>query len=470
MLKIAYRWHQQVGIWVGLAIIFWGLSGLVHPILSAINPKPLRFSPPASALPLSNLSDIEWSTCLKQASTRPFHLINIEEKGVVVSQENGEFEYCDPQSGMASKALEKTYLTSLVSHYLQLKSPKIKSMVPVKTFDEDYLFINRILPVVAVALDREDNMTVYLDPTTGKLAALVNDTKRSTSAFFRFAHNWLFISNDVLRQIIMSLFLLSGWAMGVMGLVVYFKKPKPQREGGLVRLHRQISLPFAVLVLTFSFSGTFHLWQKWFRDQPVHYEGQYPSVASTQLTSALNAFPNSNLDLLSFNNLWHSEQFLFRATTKAKDAKMDKRTPLEVWYWSDKQQTWLSSQDSLFAKAVLSQLTTIPATEFGEGRRITSFGGEYGFIQKRLPVWQFIHQESGKSYYVDSHAQLINASFGLGDRLEGWTFAYLHKWSFLDFLGGKITDIIVSLAALFLLAATIFGSIIYKRKHLAKAK
>ena len=46
MLKFAYRWHQQIGIWVGLAIIFWGLSGLVHPILSAINPKPLRFSPP----------------------------------------------------------------------------------------------------------------------------------------------------------------------------------------------------------------------------------------------------------------------------------------------------------------------------------------------------------------------------------------------------------------------------------------
>ena len=69
---------------------------------------------------------------------------------------------------------------------------------------------------------------------------------------------------------------------------------------------------------------------------------------------------------------------------------------------------------------------------------------------------------------MDTQAQLINASIGLGDRLEGWSFAYLHKWSFLDFLGGAVTDIAVSLAALFLLIAIIVSILNYKRKHLTK--
>ncbi len=51
-----YHWHQKLGLLFGLAIIFWGLSGLAHPIISRLNPKPIAFSAPQIPLyePVTN--------------------------------------------------------------------------------------------------------------------------------------------------------------------------------------------------------------------------------------------------------------------------------------------------------------------------------------------------------------------------------------------------------------------------------
>lgn len=466
MLKIVYRWHQKVGIWIGLGIIFWGLSGLVHPILSAINPKPVRFGPPNTAMSLAQVDTNALNACVNAFQGRPMRIIGIEKKPVLLGQYPKGFQYCNLKTGIIDSQLEIRYLQSLVSHYLGKNDLDIQSLSFQEQFDEDYLFINRLLPVSVVTLERADNMTVYLDPSTGKLAALVNDTKRLTSSFFRFAHNWLFIGNDTLRQVLMSLFLLAGFSVSAMGLIVYFKKPQRIEGDRTQRWHRQLGLPFAIIVMAFTFSGTYHLWQKNFRELPQTIKNPPSIVSAEAMNIALQALLKSDSNVIRVSTLGQQGNFAFRALVfeqSLEEAKRSKRS--SVLYWSTKQQEWLAQQDELFAKQLLASQTQLPIEALSGGELITRFGGEYGFIQKRLPVWKFVHGETGRSFYMDTDAQVLNASFDWSDRLEGWSFAYLHKWSFLDFLGGTVTDIIVSMAALFIVFCLILGTIVYKKKY-----
>src|SRR5690606_17568018 len=61
---------------------------------------------------------------------------------------------------------------------------------------------------------------------------------------------------------------------------------------------------------------------------------------------------------------------------------------------------------------------------------ITRFGGEYGFINKRLPVWKIEFEGSQRRWYVETGSGAL--ALALDDRaaLAGWVFAYVHKWSF----------------------------------------
>ena len=51
------RWHRRIGIVACVGVLLWCISGLMHPIMSRLNPRPVQFMPPAQVLDLPHDSD-----------------------------------------------------------------------------------------------------------------------------------------------------------------------------------------------------------------------------------------------------------------------------------------------------------------------------------------------------------------------------------------------------------------------------
>ena len=87
---------------------------------------------------------------------------------------------------------------------------------------------------------------------------------------------------------------------------------------------------------------------------------------------------------------------------------------------------------------------------------VTSFGGEYGFINKRLPVIKVeTRLENQLRLYIEPSSGVIAAQVTQQDALEGFSFAYLHKWTWLpidktlrDIILGTIAGLVALLAVL----------------------
>lgn len=62
------------------------------------------------------------------------------------------------------------------------------------------------------------------------------------------------------------------------------------------------------------------------------------------------------------------------------------------------------------------------------------FTHEYGFVNKRLPVWKVTYKGSEDAYYVETFSTKLAVKVTKIKRLDGLNFVYLQKAHFLDFL------------------------------------
>jgi hypothetical protein len=70
---------------------------------------------------------------------------------------------------------------------------------------------------------------------------------------------------------------------------------------------------------------------------------------------------------------------------------------------------------------------------------VTKFVDEYGFVNKRLPVWKVGYAENSRErYYVETGSGKLAALVNDKDLVEGYSFALFHKHHFMDW-GGKAT-------------------------------
>src|SRR5690606_13573703 len=80
---------------------------------------------------------------------------------------------------------------------------------------------------------------------------------------------------------------------------------------------------------------------------------------------------------------------------------------------------------------------------------IDHFAGEYGFLNKRLPVLRVeFASEDGATAYWEPGTGAIAAVVRNPDRYEGYSFGFLHKFHWLDFAGKNTRDAVAALAAL----------------------
>mgnify|MGYP003407299225 FL=1 len=93
---------------------------------------------------------------------------------------------------------------------------------------------------------------------------------------------------------------------------------------------------------------------------------------------------------------------------------------------------------------------------------LTQFSTEYGFVQKRLPVYQ-MQFENDVTIYLDPADSAVASVVSNLDRAEGFSFAYLHKGHWFDFIGKTARDAVLAAFALMIFLTACFGVSLLRR-------
>ena len=453
LIAMLLRWHARVGMVVGLAIIGWGLSGLSHPIISRIQPVADAFTYKLDAMSTADLLTVaaasERAGIMGEASAarllawrgRPYYRVVVADAVI----------WLDARTGELIPRGEPDYAVHLARHYLGDQQNAIQSVELQTSFDDDYVYVNRLLPVWRVSFARDDGLRVYVDTASDRLGTVVNNTKAMTSTFFRNVHSWVFIENTALRLSLMSLCLLGGGLISLAGLLQYYlqwRAGRGWRPRPLLRLHRGLGLAVAITAVTFTGSGLYHLWQKQF----------LPSIAEVPPMAA--AFNKLSLD-------WSS---LSPYLVQADLVNIDDDYYFRVWAGGELQYRraangeLLSDGEAVHARAIAQAYMPVDAPLLAM-RTVAAFAGEYGFVNKRLPVIALDYDNAEHlSVYVEPRSGALAAVVRDSDRVEGLSFSVLHKWHFIDGLGRTARVSISAFFAAGIALMFILGMVLYIRR------
>ncbi|MFI0491299.1 MAG: PepSY domain-containing protein, partial [Flavobacterium sp.] len=110
--------------------------------------------------------------------------------------------------------------------------------------------------------------------------------------------------------------------------------------------------------------------------------------------------------------------------------------------------------------------SSLEDTRLLETKVITDFKSEeYGFANKRLPVVKLAYDTPEKiTYFIETSTSRLAAVITNSNRLEGYSFAFLHKFLFMDWAGKNIRDLTTVLAAVSVLAVCVMGFILFLKK------
>jgi uncharacterized iron-regulated membrane protein len=120
----------------------------------------------------------------------------------------------------------------------------------------------------------------------------------------------------------------------------------------------------------------------------------------------------------------------------------------------DGEKTYASYLAGMFSKNNGSDIRSITA--------ITRFEGEYGFVNKRLPVWKVQYELNDRErYYIETATGKLAVRIQDRDLYEGYSFALLHKHHFMDFAGKTGRDISTMFWAMAVVVMIGFGIVLY---------
>lgn len=483
LLPLLYRWHQKIGFYVALLIISWGLSGLAHPIISRLNPKPVAFVAPAEAIQLSksfSLTQLLDKHGINEVQRlRIFNWQGVPTLRILHSNSSSYFNLNTLEHINNG---ESKYAHYLARHYSGDVDSAIKSTSQLSDFSSDYHYINRLLPITRVDLERADGLRVYVDTDSGRLGTLSDDRKYITATLFRNLHSLVFIESIGLRTTVMIATLTLGFLISAVGLWLYIALWRngrfKQNHDRIRRWHRSMGAFVALAAMGFCFSGALHAWYKFANSQQgfeasnsqvaQNYSAQSLRLTSDRLNKVLAKQPISDIQLVTLNdspswrlqihqqrkpqNHQHHHGGQKNHPPEALQAIYLNATTLDVINQGEaKHATYL-------AKRFFSGNTNTALQQTTEPKLITRFGGEYGFVNKRLPVYKIDFDLPGNpTVYVENSTNTLAAAVDNSARLEGLSFAYIHKWHHLDFLGKTARDSISAFFALGIVAMILMG-------------
>ncbi|MBD1206820.1 MAG: PepSY domain-containing protein [Ignavibacteria bacterium] len=462
----AYNLHRWISIAALVPALMWSLSGTSHPFMAHwfkpaiakefLPPKPIDQS--AVQMPLS-----EALRANGIAEIRQFHLIALNGKTYyqVQTSPTAENIYLDARTGTRMADGDREYAISLAKQYFGNSAANVTETRFMTQFTDEYRYVNRLLPVWKISF-AEGGYDIYVETASGRMGTYNTPLRRAFAIVFLYCHNWGFLNAvEPLRLSVVALALGVIILMALSGIVLYaflWNKRKQRTVTGLRKYHRSLGIAVSVSTLTFASSGMYHALHK----ERLRDEIGQPNVQAMFKAEELKfgvreagfvAPPMYDVSAVRISGEAHY-RFAHSVSVDAADeccapmqnTQADKngkkpQTIKAATYFNANTGKALPSGDSKYARAIAAELTGISTGIITQERLQTEFQGEYGFINKRLPVQRLdLATPDKRTLYVETATGTLAADVQSGDRLEGFTFAYIHKLEFLKPLGKDIRD------------------------------
>ncbi|MDM4771121.1 PepSY domain-containing protein [Solimonas sp. SE-A11] len=441
MLAAVSRWHRRLSLLAGVALLLWAASGLLHPLMSWTNPRAAAFAPPPGeplALPAQAPSAL--------LEAEPAGIVRLLSQGgqslwQIASPDRQHLRYVDADTGEPVPEADRVRAVQLARHYTGLQSASLSEVRHITQYDREYPAVNRLLPVWRVEFADERGLTAYVHTGEDRLASLTDRRKRVLLTLFQTVHTLDFLEGvEGLRLGLILAAVGSVLAMAMLGIGMLLGRRARPGAPAMRRRHRLLAWAAWVPVLMFSVSGLFHLLRLSPLLQPV------PASISPTVQGPL-AWPAELEGARALTLLPLAED---RAVWRARFG------PQSLALYDARSGERLAGGDAELAQWLASTPPVSSAT------RQAGFSPEYGFANKRLPVWR-VEQPQGLAF-VDTAFGQVAARVGALDVAEQWTFSSLHKWQLLDFLGKAWRDAVLSAGALLGMLAALFGLALRRRR------
>jgi len=329
-----------------------------------------------------------------------------------------------------------------------VKGAKVANVSLVSHYDDEYKSINRLLPVYRVSFERADGIRVYVETTQDRFAFAMDSRRAVFDEIFRLCHTWGWL--DALgkgRLAVEVLVALTALLTAVLGIYIFFTT---QGSGahGVRRWHRYTAITAALFILLWTFSGSYHALSKFRDDVRDRYamDTRLAAVSADCDLARLQSVcprPIANVSLVTVDSeLYWRASMLPEGRTIHKDLMKDMKASLPpVAYIRVRDYTMLADGDSRYAAWMATRFSGYPAGEIKKVEPITSFGDEYNFTDKRLPVWKVTYERDHHvRYYVETASGRLASRVDDLVAAEGYSFSVFHKHHFMDWGGKTVRD------------------------------
>ncbi|MFC4233265.1 hypothetical protein ACFOW1_15290 [Parasediminibacterium paludis] len=519
MKKKIYQWHRTTSLIIAIPVILWASSGFMHPIMTTIRPKVATQFLQASAIDTSKikmpLQEVLSNNHIDSITN--FRFVHIDTNWFYQIQlpNNNVPTYVSTKTGKRLANGDWLYAQYLAKHFLEgqennktennktealtatasshdccdaasecvlnnTKGAKVTDATSVTAFDNEYKSINRLLPVYKVVFARADGIRIYVETTQDRFSFAMDNKRAIFDAIFRWFHNWGWLSFLGKAQFVVEFILVSlAFLTALMGVYIFFiSKSKKVASNTVVktrRSHRFTSIAITLFTLMFTFSGAYHAFTKIFppKENP---EPQVPAFASKQLHLSIAQLqqivhaPIANVSIVIING-----QAYWQVNTKKNyQAKADAKKPVNdlmkakvvpppsATYINTANNAILQNGELVYASYLASQYSGHKIGEVAKIDTIVKFADEYGFVNKRLPVFKVAYNANhNERYYIETSTGKLALRVDDIDVIEGYSFSILHKHEFMAWAGKPVKDFSTMFWAMAQIAVVVIGMILY---------
>ena len=469
------RVHRFLAWCAGIALVIWGVSGLLHPLMVFTGPEAAKFFPPTAPLdldgkkPLGSIlaqAGVTEAVSVKVVAGPDGHVLQVTEN------EEAPRRYFDLDTGTEFPGHDREQAVFLARYYSGLQDTPIADVTFQTGFDAQYPWVNRLLPVYRVTFDTPDRLTVYAYTETNALAFLTNDYKRSLATAFQVMHtlSWVPQSLEWPRVGAVAILVGSLVGMSISGLIMLLLIKRRRPALGIRGWHRIPAYVLGVPIMFLAFSGVYHLIfmanhtpQKNLKLSPsIDLREVNFSITEEwrDVTAGLNVTSLAIVESAAGEGLFRLGLARPRSgqgpssPRERRNARFDglPRTGPALYLSTMDGQAWPAGDQEL-ALQMAERFTGRPRDEIEDVSLVTRFGAKYDFRNKRLPVWQVRYGPPlNELYFIDTKGGVLADRRTLAGEWEQLSFSILHKWNFLRAFGRDIPNyaltVIVGLSVL----------------------
>jgi hypothetical protein len=490
----AIELHRWLAIFGALALLLWGLSGLLHPLMTTFGRQQAVFSPPQQTLNLQDVHPIHET--LKKAGVAQAAAVKVvvSDQGPVwqvTETQDAARRYFQLSDGAERVGHDREHAVFLARHYMKLPNEPVKAVEMLTQFSPEYPAVNRLLPVYRVSFDRADGLVAYVYTETNALASVTDAWKSSLQQVFQWLHTWSWMpaSAEWVRVLLAGFLIGSVVLMSASGVMMLVTIRRSTRAPGSRGWHRVMAYGLSIPVFAFSASGLFHLIQYGW-DQPVRHLTLSPPVDFststfpihqqwTEVAQGLNINGVSLVKTATGESLYRLALAPARNQAPTTDqqirnARFDgvERTGPALYLNAVDGSPWQAGDKEL-ALQLGDRFTGAPREAIEHMQLVTRFGPGYDFRNKRLPVWQLDYGAPvNATIFVDTATGVLADVTPDSAKAERLSFSLLHKWNFLFPLGRDVQNIVVSSAVVLILIfmAGLGLRLEWKRRQMARLR